>query len=101
MAIHFERVMPPKTGLAVEIETGRRLRVIDIEGQQVVDMAVFNRHNQREKLSTSYSRTRYIPGPGPALRAARQAARQRHADVDDLPADDADRRGDPRAQGNP
>ena len=60
----FERVIPPKTGLAVEVEAGQRLRVIDLEGQQVVDMALFNRENLREKLSTSYSRTRYIPAPG-------------------------------------
>ena len=38
--------------------------MIDLEGQQVVDMALFNRENPREKLSTSYSRTRYVPAPG-------------------------------------
>ena len=64
MSALFERVMPPKTGLAVEVKTGQRLRVIDLEGQQVVDMAVFNLQNLREKLSTSYSRTRYVPAPG-------------------------------------
>jgi len=57
----FEKVMPPKTGLAVIVKTGQHLRVIDLEGKQVVDMAVFNEHNLREKLSTSYSRTRYPP----------------------------------------
>lgn len=53
--------MPPKTGLAVVVKKGQHLRVIDLEGKQVVDMAVFNKDNPREKLSTSYSRTRYIP----------------------------------------
>jgi uncharacterized protein YcgI (DUF1989 family) len=57
----FEKVMPGKSGLAVGLEIGRHLRVIDLEGKQVCDMAVFNRDNVREKLSTSYSRTRYVP----------------------------------------
>ena len=60
----FEQVLPPKTGLAVEVARGQHLRVIDLEGKQVVDMAVFNKQNPREKLSTSYSRTRYVPKPG-------------------------------------
>ncbi|MEE9402915.1 MAG: urea carboxylase-associated family protein [Desulfobacteria bacterium] len=54
----FEKVMPGKTGLAVEVKQGQHLRVTDVEGQQVVDMAVWNLDNLREKLSTSYSRTR-------------------------------------------
>ena len=66
MDVVFEKVMPPKTGLAVEIKAGQHLRVTDLEGQQVVDMAVFNAANTREKLSTSYSRTRYVPKPGQA-----------------------------------
>lgn len=60
----FEKVMPPKTGLAVEVKVGQRFRVTDLEGKQVVDMAIFNLANLREKLSTSYSRTRYVPAPG-------------------------------------
>ena len=60
----FEQVMPPKTGLAVTMTRGQVLRVTDLEGKQVVDMALFNKANPREKLSTSYSRTRYVPKPG-------------------------------------
>jgi len=60
----LEQVMPPKSGLAVTMTKGQVLRVTDLEGKQVVDMALFNRANPREKLSTSYSRTRYIPKPG-------------------------------------
>jgi len=56
----FEKVIPGKSGLAVEVNKGLSLRVIDLEGKQVCDMAVFNLHNVREKLSTSYSRTRYV-----------------------------------------
>ena len=54
----YETVMAPATGWADVVKTGQRLRVTDLEGLQVVDMAVFNEHNLREKLSTSYSRTR-------------------------------------------
>src|SRR5437899_12151229 len=60
----FEQVIPPKRGLAVTVKKGQHLRVTDLEGKQVVDMAIFNRENPREKLSTSYSRTRYVPKPG-------------------------------------
>ena len=60
----LERVMPPRTGLAVEVKQGQHLRVVDLEGQQVVDMAVFNLDNLREKLSTSNSRNRYFPNQG-------------------------------------
>jgi uncharacterized protein YcgI (DUF1989 family) len=39
--------------VALEVPRGQRLRVTDMRGKQVVDMAVFNRANPREKLSTS------------------------------------------------
>ncbi len=61
MRVRFEEVVPGKHGWAGELEPGEHLRVVDLEGRQVVDMAVFNRANPREKLSTSYSRTRYAP----------------------------------------
>lgn len=51
----------PDSGVAVAVEAGQRLRVTDVRGLQVVDMAVFNRANPREKLSTSYSRSRFDP----------------------------------------
>ena len=54
----FETILAPATGWAEVIKTGQRLRVTDLEGLQVVDMAVFNDANLREKLSTSYSRSR-------------------------------------------
>jgi uncharacterized protein YcgI (DUF1989 family) len=61
----FEKVVPGKNGLAVELTPGQHLRIVDLEGQQVIDMALFNLDNLREKLSTSYSRTRYVNGkPG-------------------------------------
>ena len=60
----LEQVIPPKTGLAIETDAGQLLQVTDLEDSQVVDMALFNAKNHREKLSTSYSRTRYVPQPG-------------------------------------
>jgi len=60
----LEKTMPAGSGLALEVSQGQHLRVIDREGQQVVDMAVFNLENLRERLSTSNSRNRYIPKPG-------------------------------------
>ena len=58
MSVVHEQILAPKTGTAVTVKRGQRLRVTDLEGRQVVDMAVFNADNPREKLSTSYSRTR-------------------------------------------
>ena len=57
----FEQILPPKSGLAVLVKEGQHLRVTDLEGQQVVDMAVFNADNHKEKLSTTFSRTRQKP----------------------------------------
>ncbi len=59
-----EHVLAPETGIALTIATGARLRVTDLEGGQVVDMAVFNAENPREKLSLPYSRSRYRPEEG-------------------------------------
>jgi uncharacterized protein YcgI (DUF1989 family) len=54
-------VIGPSGGAALEIRRGQRLRVTDMRGKQVVDMAVFALANPREKLSTSYSRSRFDP----------------------------------------
>ena len=56
-----EHVIPPKQGHALHVDQGQHLRIIDLEGRQCCDLAVFNRHNLRDKLSTSYSRTRQTP----------------------------------------
>jgi uncharacterized protein YcgI (DUF1989 family) len=37
----FEKVVPGKHGLAVELTPGQHLRVVDLEGHQVIDMALF------------------------------------------------------------
>ena len=59
MSILFEKIMPPKTGLALSVKKGQVLRVTDLEGKQVVDVAIFNESNHREKISLSYSLSRY------------------------------------------
>lgn len=64
MEVVHDHVIPPKSGYSVTAYKSQHLRVTDLEGKQVVDMALFNAHNHREKLSTSYSRTRYLPKPG-------------------------------------
>src|SRR5690606_35242764 len=65
MEPHRTIVIGPDSGAAVEVRRGRHLRVTDVRGRQVVDMAVFNLANPREKISTSYSRSRFDPGtPG-------------------------------------
>jgi uncharacterized protein len=61
LSVRYE--IPPKDGLALVVRREQHLRLIDLEGKQVIDMAVFNRDNTREKLSTSYSRTRVHPMP--------------------------------------
>jgi uncharacterized protein YcgI (DUF1989 family) len=54
-------VIGPSRGAAIEVRRGQRLRVTDMRGKQVVDMAIFALANPREKLSTSYSRSRFDP----------------------------------------
>jgi uncharacterized protein YcgI (DUF1989 family) len=62
----YRKRLEPKTGVALQLPRGQVVRVTDVEGKQVVDMAVFNAADYSEKLSTSYSRTRSQPG-GPQL----------------------------------
>ena len=61
MRLIHEHVVPPKGGYALVVEKGDHMRITNIEGTQVVDMAVFNAENPREKLSNAWSRSRYIP----------------------------------------
>jgi uncharacterized protein YcgI (DUF1989 family) len=65
-------VLGPKKATALELAPGQRLRITDIDGKQVVDLALWNRENLREKLSTSYSRSRFFPEPGSAFKPRMQ-----------------------------
>ena len=51
MSVIHEHVMAPKTGHAVSVKRGQHLRITDLEGKQVVDVAIFNADNYLEKLS--------------------------------------------------
>src|SRR5438045_809808 len=46
-----ETVIPARWYLALELERGQVLRIVDLEGQQVSDIVFFNRHNLAEKFS--------------------------------------------------
>lgn len=69
MNVMEARVVPAKAGDVVEVAKGQLLRITDLEGKQVVDMAVFNRHNLRDKISTAYSRSRQPHQPGEGYRS--------------------------------
>jgi len=72
MIEQLNEVLPPKTGRAFVVRRGETLRITDLEGQQVVDVAIFNAANYRDRLSLSYSTTRYAMQYS-ARRAARPA----------------------------
>ena len=79
-----ESILQPASGMAVSLEPGQRLRVTDVEGRRVVDMAVFNADNPREKLSTSYSRTRAGFAAAQAVSARRDPAGRPEADLEHI-----------------
>ncbi len=45
-------VIPPRSGTAFTLKKGEKLKVFDIEGQQVSDFVCFNLHDNREYLSS-------------------------------------------------
>ena len=45
----------PRSGVAIEMARGQRLRVIDPEGEQVADLLAYNRHDVGEALSSGRS----------------------------------------------
>jgi uncharacterized protein YcgI (DUF1989 family) len=47
----LEHVIPAREFYALEMRSGQTLRVIDLEGQQVMDYVAFNAHDHLEKLS--------------------------------------------------
>ena len=44
--------IPPRSGTAFQLDRGRRLTVIDPEGEQVADLLAFNRHDLDEVISS-------------------------------------------------
>jgi uncharacterized protein YcgI (DUF1989 family) len=45
-------IIPPRTGVAFGLKKGQRLRVVDIEGEQVSDLVCYNLNNKAEYLSS-------------------------------------------------
>jgi uncharacterized protein YcgI (DUF1989 family) len=50
------QVVPPGGHVAFEVAAGDRVRIVDLEGQQVTDFISFNRHDPKERLSMYTSR---------------------------------------------
>ncbi len=44
--------IPPRSGAALRLATGRRLKIIDVHGEQVSDLVAFNAHDPREWISS-------------------------------------------------
>lgn len=42
----------PRSGVAFEVKTGQRLKVIDPKGEQVADLVAYNQHDIREVVSS-------------------------------------------------
>jgi len=49
--------IPPRSGRAIDLLKGQRLKVVDIQGQQVGDLFAFNRTEPLEFISPSDTRT--------------------------------------------
>jgi len=63
-------VVPAREGRAVEVAAGRRFRVVDLEGSQVVDLFAFARQDVREFASAEHTRVelgRLFPQVGQAF----------------------------------
>ena len=57
-------IIPPQSGVAFILKKGQRLKVIDIEGEQVSDFICYNLHDKLEYLSSGrtidYAETIYL-----------------------------------------
>src|SRR5438093_7418131 len=54
--ILFEHVIPAREYYALKMTKGQTLRIIDVEGQQVMDYVAFNANDLSEKLSMTWTR---------------------------------------------
>lgn len=46
------QIIKPRTGIAFILKKGQRVRITDIEGEQVADLFCFNEHDKEEALSS-------------------------------------------------
>lgn len=44
--------IPPRSGAALRLSKGQRLKIVDVEGEQVSDLVAFNAHDLRECISS-------------------------------------------------
>ena len=48
--VTFEQIVPPRGKIAHEMARGETLRIVDLEGQQVGDIIMFNKNDLQEKF---------------------------------------------------
>ena len=60
----LEHVIPPKLGYGLLVKRGQHLRVVDLEGKQVVDMALFNEANPGRSCRPPTRALSRCPAPG-------------------------------------
>ena len=57
-------IIPPRSGVSFILKKGQRLKVVDIEGEQVSDLICYNLHDTEEYLSSGrtidYAETIYL-----------------------------------------
>ncbi len=57
-------IIPPRSGVSLILKKGQRLKVVDIEGEQVSDFICYNLHDRAEYLSSGrtidYAETIYL-----------------------------------------
>lgn len=46
------RIIPPRSGVSFILQKGQRLKIIDLEGEQVSDFICYNLHDKEEYLSS-------------------------------------------------
>lgn len=46
------KIIPPRSSVAFEVKKGERLKIVDVQGEQVSDFICFNQHDTRECLSS-------------------------------------------------
>jgi len=46
------KVIPPRSGTAFKLRQGQKLKVVDVQGEQVSDFVCFNLHDKSEYLSS-------------------------------------------------
>src|ERR1700738_4718551 len=68
-------VVAARTGLAVAVDAGQRITIVDVAGGQVGDFFAFNRDDLTEYLSASHTRaynSRLLPAVGECFVSSRR-----------------------------